>query len=261
MAEKITYGIKNVFAAKKTVSDLGVVTFGTPTALPGATEISLPPVGENKKVYADNVVYTTVATNQGYDGNLSIYNIPDWFSTEYLGMTVDDNGVLIENASGTKSDFALIFEFATDTASTKRNVMYNCTAGRTDLNGATKEDTVDPQAFSVPIVTSPLEGTEYVKASKVGDSTDATWASWLSSVYVPAATAQFKVTVVVTDVIGALVVCGGKFAHTNASGNAYFMLPAGTYDIMVSATDKVAQVSTVTVASADVSETITLVDA
>lgn len=261
MAEKITYGIKNVYAAKKTVSELGVVTFGVPAALPGATAIALPPVGENKKVYADNVVYTTLATNQGYDGNLSIYNIPDWFSQDYLGMVIDSNGVLIESASGVKSNFALIFEFDTDTVNTKRNVLYSCSAGRTDLNGATKEDTADPKAFSIPVVASPLEGTEYVKASKSGNSTDATWASWLSSVYTPAATAQYKVTVAVTGIVGALVVCGGKFAHTDASGNAYFMLPAGTYDIMVSATGKTVQVSTAAVVASDVSETITMVDA
>lgn len=177
-------------------------------------------------MYADNVVYTTITTNQGYDGNLSIYNVPDWFSADYLGMVIDSNGVLVESASSVKSDFALIFEFDTDTADTKRNVLYSCSAGRTDLNGATKEGTVDPQAFSVPIVASPLEGTEYVKASKVGNSMDPTWASWLSSVYTPATTTQRKVTVTVTGIAGALVVCGGKFAFTDVSGNAYFMLPA-----------------------------------
>lgn len=259
MAERITFNIKNVHVAKKMVSDTGVVTFGVPVALPGAKEISLPPVGEKKKVYADGAVYVTLGTNQGYDGNLSIYNIPDWFSRDYLGMTIDSNGALIESASGVQSEFALIFEFDTDTANSKRNVLYNCTAGRTDLNGATKEETVDPQAFSIPIVASPLEGTEYVKASKAGNSTDATWASWLSSVYTPALTKQYKVTVTVTGIANALVVCGNKFAHTDASGNAYFMLPSGTYDIMVSATGKTAQVSTVVVASADIAKTITMV--
>lgn len=257
--EKITYGIKNTYYALKSVSEAGIVTFGTPVAMPGASEIALPPVGDPVKVYADNVVYAKFNVNQGYDGDLSLYNIPESFSRDVLGMTVDSNGALVENASATQSDFALIFEFDTDTTKTKRNVLYNCSAGRSDLNGTTKEDKIDPKPFSIPITASPLEGTEYVKASIVGDSNDATWSSWLSSAYTPALTTQYKVTVTVTGIANALVVCGGKFARTDASGNAYFMLPNGTYDVLISATGKTAQADTVTVASAAVTKTITMV--
>lgn len=258
MPEKVTYGIKNVHYALKTVSESGTVTYGSPVPLPGASEMSLPPVGDPVKVFADNVVYAKFNVNQGYDGTLSIYNIPDHFARDVLGMTLDNNGVLVENASAVQSDFALIGEFNTDTVKTKRFVLFNCSAGRSDINGATKEDTVDPQPFSIPITAAPLDGTEYVKASIVGDSTNATWASWLSSVYTPATATQYKVTVTVTGIANALVVCGGKIARTDTTGNAYFMLPNGTYDVLVSATGKAAQATTVTVASAAVTKTITM---
>lgn len=262
MSEKITYGIKNVYVAPINVSESGVVTYGVPRALPGATEIALSIVGEIVKKYADNITYFKMGVNQGYEGNLSVYNVPDWFSEAYLGYKVDSNGVLVEDASGTMADFALMFEFNTDTAKTKRNVMYNVTASRPEINSSTKEDTIDPQPFSIPITASPAIGTEYVKASVVGDSTDATWSSWFSSVYTIAETTQQKVTVNVKNstkaIANALVVCGGKIAHTDSSGNADFMLPSGTYDVLVSASGYTAQASNVTVASSAVSKVITM---
>jgi phi13 family phage major tail protein len=225
--------------------------------------MALPPVGDPVKVYADNVVYAKFNVNQGYDGTLSVYNIPQSFATDILGQTVDSNGVLVENASAVQSDFALIGEFCTDTAQTKRFVLYNCSAGRSDLNGATKEDTVEAQAFSIPITVAPLEGSEYVKAAVTGDASNSTWAAWLSSVYMPALTAQYKVAALIqvgtTPIANALVVCGGKIGFTDAAGKAYFMLPTGAYDILVSASGHTAKADTVTVATADISKSITLV--
>ena len=263
MSEKVTYGIKNVYYAPITISESGVVTFGTPVALHGASEIALSTVGEPVKVYADNVVYVKFSVNQGYEGDLSVYNIPDTFSQAHLGMSIDNNNVLVEAASATQQDFALLFEFDTDTAKTKRTALYNVSASRPEINGATKEDTIDPQPFAVPIVASPATDSGYVKASIVGDSNDATWASWFSSVYTPAAATQYRVSVKIqvgtTAIANALVVCGGKIGTTDSTGYAYFMLPNGTYDILVSATGHTAKADTVTVTSAAISKTVTLV--
>lgn len=261
--EKVLFGIKNVHYAPITVSESGTVTFGTPVALPGASEIALSTVGDPVKVYADNVVYVKFSVNQGYEGDLSVYAIPDAFSQAHLGMTIDPNGVLVEAASATQQDFALMYEFDTETTKTKRTVLYCVSASRPEINGATKENSIDPQPFAVPIVASPALDTEYVKASIVGDSNDATWASWFSSVYTPAASTQYRASVKVqvgtTPIANALVVCGDKIGRTDSTGFAYFMLPNGTYDILVSATGHTAKADTVTVSSAAVSKTVTLV--
>lgn len=268
MGEKITYGIKNVHYAKISVSEAGAVTFGTPVALPGASEIALSTVGDPVKVYADNIVYVKFHVNQGYEGDLSVFNIPDAFSKDHLGMLLDSNGVLVESASATQDDFALLFEFDTDIAKTKRTVLYSVSAGRPELNSATKEDTIDPQPFAIPLTASPAPDTEYVKASVVGDSGDAAWSSWFSSVYTPASSAQYLVTVTITDdatptpaaIAEALVVCGGKFAKTDSTGKAYFMLPNGTYDILVSADGYTADTDSVTVSSAAATKTVALAE-
>lgn len=181
--EKLTYGIKNVYAAKITNTD-GVITYGTPKAITGATEITLSAAGEEVKIHADDAVYFVTSVNGGYTGNLNTYTLPDWFYTDFLGYIADANGVLVESEGAPKADFALIFEFATESAKTKRNVLYNVSASRPEVSSKTKENTIDPQPLSVPLTASPAIDTGYIKASIVGDSTDTTWAGWLSEVYV-----------------------------------------------------------------------------
>lgn len=183
---KITYGIKNLHYAKKTVDD-GTVSYATPVPIPGATEIAMPPVGETVKVYADNIVYVKVLVNQGYDGNISVFELPESFLTDILGEIKDTNGMMVENAQAELGEFALLGEFATDTLETKKFVFYNCTAGRPEINKATKEESIDPSPLSVPIVATPLEGTEIIKASIVGTTENKTWEDWYKAVTMPTA--------------------------------------------------------------------------
>lgn len=191
MSEKITYGIKNLKYAKKTITEDGSVTFGTPVAIPGAYEISLPIVGDTAKVYADNITYVKIPSNQGYDGNFGCYGLPESFLTDVLGYTKDENSVLIEKASSEVSEFALLGEFSTDTVKTKRWVLYNCSAKRPEFGGQTKEETITAKQVSVPITATPLEGTdELIKATVTGDDSNSTWKNWFDKVYMPSESAS-----------------------------------------------------------------------
>lgn len=181
--DKITYGIQNVYYAKATEDENGALTYGEPVALKGATEITLSTVGDPVKVYADDTMYYNESVNQGYEGNLNIYAIPESFYKDILGMATDENGVLVEKSTDKGAPFALMFEFLTDSADTKRTVMYNCTAARPEISESTKEETVDPEAFSIPITCSPRKDNYKVKASIVGNSSDATWSGWFTEVY------------------------------------------------------------------------------
>lgn len=183
---KITYGISNVYYAVKTVNaESGAVTYGTPKPLKGAYELSLPPVGETVKVYGDNITYAKILTNQGYDGNLGLYQLSEDFETDVLGMVKNADGVMVESGNAVATEFALLGEFNTDTAQTKRFVLWNCSAGRPDFASSTKEDSITVNQLSVPITATPLEGTEIIRGSIVGDSTVAKWAAWFSAVYMP----------------------------------------------------------------------------
>lgn len=180
---KITYGLSNLYYSKITVSDAGAVSFATPVKLPGGKELSLSPVGEDTKVYADDTTYVTISANQGYDGDLVLYDIPEGFATDILGMTKDKNGVLIENSDDVRPQFALLGEFKTDAAEKKRFVLYNCVAGRCDFSSQTKEDTATPNELSIPITASPASDTGNVKATVVGIASDPKFAAWFTSVY------------------------------------------------------------------------------
>ena len=180
---KITYGLSNLYYSKITIGVDGAVTFATPVKLPGGKELSLSPVGDDTKVYADDSVYVNISANQGYDGDLTIYDIPEDFATDILGMTKDVNGVLVENSEDVRPQFALLGEFKTDEAKKKRFVLYNCTAGRCDFASQTKEDSMTANELSIPITASPASDTGNVKATIVGTASDPKFAAWFTSVY------------------------------------------------------------------------------
>lgn len=185
MAEKITYGISNLYYALKSTA-AGVTSYGTPVPIPGAYEIALPPTGETVKIYADNITYVKALVNGGYDGNIGVYALPDSFYEDCLGQVKDSNGILVEAGNDVASEFALLGEIQTDTTQTKRFVLWNCSAGRPDLASATKEDSLSANQLSVPITATPVEGTEIIKGTIMGDASNATWANWFNAVPMPA---------------------------------------------------------------------------
>lgn len=184
-SNRIRYGIKNVSYATATIASNGTATYGTPSALPGAVSISLGAEGDTSPFYADNVVYFTSVSNNGYSGDLELAKIPDDFYTDCLGYTTDSKGVLIEDAGATPVHFALIFQFEGD-ASAKRTVLYNCVATRPEISSQTKAESIEPNTESISITaTSIFNSTlnkDIVKASCTSTETTA-YNSWLTAVY------------------------------------------------------------------------------
>lgn len=162
MANKIKYGLKNVYYAVVTESS-GVVSYGTPVAMPGAVNLALSAVGENVTFHADDQIYFEENTNNGYDGSLEVALIPDSFRTDVLGDTVDANGAIIENANATVKKFALMFEFDGDAKKT-RHVLYNVLPTRPNVEGTTKTNTKEPKTESMNIAVRPALDTSDVKA-------------------------------------------------------------------------------------------------
>jgi len=269
MNEKITYGIKNVHYAQKTEAPDGSPIFGAVKAWQGADELSLPPVGDPIVIHADDVEYYRLPVNQGYEGNINVRQIPEDFKTSCLGEYKDANGVLIEKDGIKPDNFALLGEFqiADESAvSAKRFALYDCFAGRPDLSGQTKGDTIDPKLFSVPITARPTKSDGIIKATIKKSDNEALFGSWFDSVYYePGDIANYVITVTVksgaTLIARAVVVVGGKVGVTNADGVVRISQPAGTYDVLVSATGYKAKTDTVTVASAAVSKEVAMVGA
>lgn len=179
---KVKFGLKNVHVAPLTETDGGIFYFGTPQKIPGAVNLSLPPVGETTPFYADDIEYFTSMTNNGYEGNIEFALVPDWFKAKYLGEEVDENFVQIERAGVQPSPFALMFEFDGDKRKT-RHVLYNCKANRPNIEGETKQNTTTPKTESLPLVVKPLGDTMIVKGRTNEKTPDTVYNGWYDDVY------------------------------------------------------------------------------
>lgn len=183
---KVTFGLKNVRYATYTETG-GIVTFGTPIPLPGAVELSQEPRGEMVEFYADDMLYYSASNNQGYDGTLTIANIPQQFAIDALGEELDaDDDVINEYADAKGKSFALLFEFDGDKKAV-RHVMYNCTASRPTISSKTKTDSVEPNANELTFVASPLilnPGARPIVKTKTSATTSASiYDAWYTAVY------------------------------------------------------------------------------
>lgn len=190
MANKIKYGLKNVFYALATIAADGTATYEAPVAIPGAVNLSLDPQGDNVNFYADNIVYWVGNGNAGYQGDLEIARIPDSFKTDILGYIEDAKGVLVEDMNAPIVHFALLFQFEGDEKATK-HVMYNCTSSRASAAGATKADTIEPQTETLTITAASVYNSslqkDIVKAETNAETDQTTYEGWTSAVYQPAA--------------------------------------------------------------------------
>lgn len=188
MGNKVKYGLKNAHYAVVTESG-GAVSYGTPTAMPGAVNLTLSAAGENVSFYADDQVYFEENTNNGYDGSLELALIPDAFRTDVLGDTVDNNGAIIENANAVVKKFALMFEFDGDAKKT-RHVLYSVLPTRPNVEGSTKTNTKEPKTETMNISVRPAIDTSDVRAKVMQGETG--YDTFFSAVYLKNAVTNTK---------------------------------------------------------------------
>ena len=181
---KVKFGLKNVHYEVLTPGEDGEVSFGTPQKIPGAVNLSLDAQGDPSTFYADDVAYYVTAANDGYSGTLEIARIPDSFRKDVLMETEDETSkVMVENVSAEPKSFALLFEFSGDQKAT-RHVLYNCSATRPGISGATTTNTKEPTTESMTITASPLENGN-IKAKTTATTTESVYNAWYSSVWQP----------------------------------------------------------------------------
>lgn len=189
-ANKIKYGLKNVYYAIAAIAADGSATYTTPVAFPGAVSLSLDPEGDRSPFYADNIEYWVGQVNNGYSGSLEVARVIDQFKTDVLGYTKDAKNIMYEDANADAVHFALIFQFEGDQKAT-RHVMYNCTASRPSASGNTKSDTIEPETESLDINASSIYvaalDKDIVKAETTVDTAAADYNSFITKVYVPGA--------------------------------------------------------------------------
>ena len=192
MANKVKYGLSNVYYAIATIDDSAhTATYATPKAFPGAVSMSLDSQGELTPFRADNIDYWVGNSNNGYQGDLEMALITDDFRKDILGQIVDASGMIVELKDVEAIHFALLFQFEGDESAT-RHVLYNCTASRPSAAGQTTTETIEPQTETTQITASSIFNSsleaEVVKAS--AKKTDSTYDTFFDAVAQPTAESE-----------------------------------------------------------------------
>lgn len=187
MAEnKVIFGLKNAHYSIITENADGTYTYAPPVALPGMTSLELSTKGDTSDFYADDVLYYTTVSNQGYDCKLSVANMTDDFRTDVLGETLDGTDNVLTESSFVKPNLiAFMFEFDGDQKAT-RHCLYNCTVNRPGLTSESKTDKTEPKPQDLTLTASPRPYDGIVKRSTTTNTPDAVYNAWYTTVYEPA---------------------------------------------------------------------------
>ncbi len=177
---KVKFGFKNAYYSKITVAQ-NVVSYATPVKLNGAVSMTLSPAGNEVEFYADDGLFYSDASNNGYDGTLELAMIQEDFLEDILGEIEDSNKVLKESAIVSSSPFALLCEFTTDDGN-KKFCFYNCTASRPELASKTKGESKEIQSEKLNLKIRP-NADGVVKVSTKSDTITSVLTNWYTSVY------------------------------------------------------------------------------
>lgn len=180
---KVNFGLKNVHYAPITLTVQGEVQYGKPVRIPGAVELSLEPRGDMSEFYADDILYYSAGANQGYDGTLTIANIPEQFAIDCLGEEkVATHNLITEKVTGKGKNFALMFEFDGDIRNTK-HVLFNCSANRPTVGSSTKTSTTEPFTNELTFIAMAREGDLTVKTKTTETTPQGVLDTWYIRVY------------------------------------------------------------------------------
>jgi phi13 family phage major tail protein len=181
LENKVTFGLKNVYYAVAT--DTGTaLTYGTPVAFPGASELSLDAEGTTAEAYFDDTKYFSQDNNQGYKGKLTMAKMTEAFEKDVLSLDITDN-VSTERADAKIKQIALMFEFDGDKNGT-RHVLYNVSLSRPGESSKTKEDKIDVNKQELSFTAAPNPYNSIVKAKTNSTTSQDVYNNWYKSVYI-----------------------------------------------------------------------------
>ena len=158
MANKVEFGISNLYVGTYTVATTGTVTMGTPYHQAGAVSFSPEEQGETNNFYADNIVYWAGYSGGTLEGDLEVAKFDDTFKTQYLGYISKSDGGLALSKNATRPSVYIAFQIEGDDKA-RRVIMYNCTLGGISREYSTIEDTKTPVTETIAVTVAGDNGT------------------------------------------------------------------------------------------------------
>lgn len=151
----------------ETGTDRGVLyvqddgTYGTGVAWNGLTAVSENPSGaEASALYADNIKYLNLISNEEFGMTIEAYTYPDAFA-ECDGSYQIAAGVMAGQQKRKQFGFTYRTKIGNDTDGDdkgyKIHIVYNCQAAPTDRSYATVNDSPEAMSFSWEVTTTPVE--------------------------------------------------------------------------------------------------------
>jgi len=111
-----------------------------------------------------------------------------------LGMTIDNNGMLVESADDKPKEFALMGQIQGD-ARNRRFVYYRCKASRPGQESSTTEASVTPTTDTISLTILPLESNKLIKGViELNETNQAVYNDFFSRVILPTTTTTTTTT-------------------------------------------------------------------
>ena len=150
MANKVEFGISNLYVGTYSVGTTGTVTMGTPYHQAGAISFSPEENSEANNFYADNVIYWSGYSGGTFEGDLEVAKFDDTFKTQFLGYISKADGGLGVVKNATKPSVWIAFQVEGDQES-RRCIMYNCSLGGITREYSTIEESIEPATETISV--------------------------------------------------------------------------------------------------------------
>lgn len=180
---KVMFGVSNLYFGTYTVNDQGSVVLGTPMHVPGTVNISLEAESEENKFYADNRVFWSGYSDNGYSGEVENALFDDDFKIAFMNyIQLDDGGIAQIKGQQNKAVY-MMFQGDGDQEN-RRMILYNVSLGQITREFATTEDSTEPQTATLPFTVNGDNGTGITRVSYA--PTDAVYNTMFTTPPVPA---------------------------------------------------------------------------
>lgn len=150
MANKVEFGISNLYVGTYSVDTTGTVTMGTPYHQAGAVSFSPDENSDKTDFYADNVIYWSGYSGGTFEGDLEVAKFDDAFKKNFLGYIEKADGGLAVVKNAVKPNVWIAFQVEGDSES-RRCIMYNCSLGGITREYATIEESKEPATETIAV--------------------------------------------------------------------------------------------------------------